>query len=260
MVRVAEDEMDISKDKHKPIIKEEIFNQVQNILYDRNVRINKNGKFHKYTGFLKCSECGNNLYRISTIRNNIETIYYYCGTYIKTKKCNKHYILEKELDDIILNLINKHIELVCEVKNKIDDTISYSSLEYNTELKKIRLGEIEKELGKYQMLLNELINDYKCDYISQDDYDEYKQKYLYEINKLNMEKENLKINKINSYNLDWLEHFKKIEKITKLDRNIIDSFIENIYVDDNKGIEILFRYKDQYKEAINYLKNTKDMI
>ena len=110
------------------------------------------------------------------------------------------------------------------------------------------------------MLLNELINDYKCDYISQDDYDEYKQKYLYEINKLNMEKENLKINKINSYNLDWLEHFKKIEKITKLDRNIIDSFIENIYVDDNKGIEILFRYKDQYKEAINYLKNTKDMI
>lgn len=260
MVRVAEDEWIISKDKHKPIIKEEIFNQVQNILYDRNVRINKNGKFHKYTGFLKCSECGNNLYRISTIRNNIETIYYYCGTYIKTKKCNKHYILEKELDDIILNLINKHIELVCEVKNKIDDTISYSSLEYNTELKKIRLGEIEKELGKYQMLLNELINDYKCDYISQDDYDEYKQKYLYEINKLNMEKENLKINKINSYNLDWLEHFKKIEKINKLDRNIIDSFIENIYVDDNKGIEILFRYKEQYKEAINYLKNTKDMI
>lgn len=96
MVRVAEDEWLISKERHNAIIKEEIFNQVQDILYNRNVRVNKKGKFYKYTGFLKCPECGSNLYRISTKRNGIKTVFYYCSTYVKTKKCNKHYILEKE--------------------------------------------------------------------------------------------------------------------------------------------------------------------
>ena len=51
MVRVAEDEWVVSKERHNAIIKEEVFNQVQNILYNRNVRVNKNGKFYKYTGF-----------------------------------------------------------------------------------------------------------------------------------------------------------------------------------------------------------------
>ena len=98
----------------------------------------------------ECPECGNNLYRISTKRNNIETVFYYCSTYVKTKKCNKHYILEKELDNIVLESLNKHIELVCEIDTKIDDVVSTSKVEYNSELKKIRLNEINKELEKYK--------------------------------------------------------------------------------------------------------------
>ncbi len=76
-------------------------------------------------------------------------------------------------------------------KEKIDDTISLSRAEYNAEIKKIRIVEIDKELEKYKSLLNELLKDYKCDFISEKDYDDFKQKYLYEINKLNIEKENM---------------------------------------------------------------------
>ena len=44
--------------------------------------------------------------------------------------------------------------------------------------------------------------------MAQDDYDDFKQKYLYEINKLNMKKAKLNKRKINSYNLDWIAKFK----------------------------------------------------
>lgn len=260
MVRVAEDEWVISEERHNAIIKEKVFNQVQDILYNRNVRVNKDGKFYKYTGFLKCPECGNNLYRISTKRNNIETVFYYCSTYVKTKKCNKHYILEKELDNIVLESLNKHIELVCEIDTKIDDVVSTSKVEYNSELKKIRLNEINKELEKYKKLLDELKKDYKCDFISDEDYDDFKQKYLYEVNKLNLEKENLSKNKINSYNLEWINQFKKIEKLQEIDRNIVDSFIKNIFVNDDKSVDIIFRYKDEYKNAIGYLKSQNNVL
>lgn len=69
-VRVAEGEWVISKHHHEPIIREEIFYQVQEIIYGRNIRINTNGIYNKYVGFLKCSECGNNLYRMT--RKNVE--------------------------------------------------------------------------------------------------------------------------------------------------------------------------------------------
>lgn len=260
MVRVAEDEWIISKDRHNAIINEEIFNQVQDILYGRNVKVNKENSFRKYTGFVKCSECGENLYRFATKKNNKETAYYYCSTYINTKNCNKHYILEKELDSVVLESLNKHIQLVSEIEMKIDDCVSFSKVEYNLEIKKIRLEEIEKELSQYQKLLNELAKDYRCDFISQEDYEDFKQKYLYEINKLNIEKEELNKSKINTYNLKWLENYKNTGIIENIDRNIVSCFIENIIVNEDKSVDILFRYRENYKDAIMYLKNQKNMI
>ena len=60
---------------------------------------------------------------------------------------------------------------------------------------------------------SKLKKDYKCDFISDDDYDDFKHKYLYEVNKLNLEKESLCKDKINSYNLEWINQFKKIGKL-----------------------------------------------
>ena len=127
-------------------------------------------------------------------------------------------------------------------------------------LRKIRINEINKALDKNKKLLDELKKDYKCDFISEEDYDNFKEKYLYEINKLNLEKENLNKNKLNSYNLDWINNFRSIGKLEEIDRNIVDSFIENIYVNDDKSVEILFRYKEQYKFALEYLKNQNNML
>lgn len=260
IVRVAEDEWIICNDKHKAIIKEELFKQVQSILYNRNVKVNKNGKFYKYTGYLKCSECGNNLYRKKKIKHNKEIIYYYCSTFLNSKNCNKHYIREKEVDEIVLNALNKYIELICDVSDKLENLISNSQIEYNNEIKKIKLSEIEKELNKYQKLLNDLLTDYKNDYISQDDYESFKETYLYEINKLNLEKERINKNKINTYNLDWIKKFRRVEKLESMDRNIVDCYIENIYVGNNKEVEIVFRFQDQYKVVLEYLKNQKNML
>ena len=45
-----------------------------------------------------------------------------------------------------------------------------------------------------------------------------------------------------------------------LDRNIIDSFIECIYVFDKNNVDIKFRYRDQYEDALKYLKNQNNMV
>ena len=80
------------------------------------------------------------------------------------------------------------------------------------------------------------------------------------VNYYSIAKENLDKEKINSYNLEWLEHFKNIKKLDKIDRNIVDSYISNIYVNEDGSIDIIFRYNEQYKIALEYLKTQKNMI
>ena len=140
------------------------------------------------------------------------------------------------------------------VKYIIDSTVCFSGIEYNEELKKIKIVELEKELKKYKDLIDSLLHDYKMNIISQQDYEDFKENYLYEINKLNIEKEELVNDKSELLNLDWLNNFRNLENLNKIDRNIVNEFIKNIYVDDNKNIEIVFRYKEQYDEIIKYLK------
>ena len=260
MIRVAEDDWIKNKMTHDCIIKQEIFDQVQDILYGRNVKVNSDGTMAKYSGFLKCADCGCNLYKFKREYKNDNIIYYYCGTYVNTKKCDKHYIMEKELDETVLNTINNYIDIICNIDEKIDESLNYSKIDYNEEVKKLRLVEIEKSLDNYKRLMDELVKDYQCDYISQEDYMDFKEKYLFEINNLNIEKDNINNDKINSYNLKWIDKLKKYKHLTNVDRNIIENFVDNIYVYNDKSIDIEFKFKSEYEEALSYLKNSKNMI
>ena len=117
---------------------------------------------------------------------------------------------------------------------------------------------IYRNLMNYDM--EELVKDYQCDFISQEDYLDFKEKYLYEINRLNLEKEEINNRKIKSYDLKWIDNFRMNQKLEKLDRNIIENFIDNIYVYNDKSIDIKFKFKNEYEEALSYLKNEENMV
>ena len=46
-------------------------------------------------------------------------------------------------------------------------------------------------------------------------------------------------------------------KITVLNRNIINEFIENIYVDENKNVTIEFKFQDEYNQLLNHINDKK---
>ncbi len=79
-----------------------------------------------------------------------------------------------------------------------------------------------------------------------------KEKYLYELNKLNLENDKLNTKDIEN-NLLWLEQF-KVKKIEKVDRRLVINFIDEIRIGNNKEIEIDLKFKNQYNEALDYLK------
>lgn len=120
---------------------------------------------------------------------------------------------------------------------------------------KIVENEIDVQLKKYKNLIQELLRDYEQNYISQSDYTDFKEKYMLQINQLNIEKEELLKIKINPYNLEWMKQFKKTGVIKEIDRNVVDCFIDNIYVNNDKSININLKFKSEYENTLRYLKN-----
>ena len=88
----------IDANKHEPIISEEKFNQVQEIIENSNARINKDGKVDLFYGYLKCGDCG------SKFKKSGE--YYYCESYARYKKCTKHSINRNKL----INKVEENIK------------------------------------------------------------------------------------------------------------------------------------------------------
>ena len=246
------------KNTHEPIIDKETFNIVNDIFYMRGNLVNKNGKLNTYSGHLKCADCGANL-TISR-RGKDGPACFYCSSYKNKKTCSKHHISEKKLNNIVLSAINKYINLLCEIDDKVNEVMINSKLKFNEETKKIKIIDINKEIDKYQLLVDDLLNDYKLDLINKDELENYNRVYLGKINKLRIELEELEKSKMNSFNEDWIKKFKEKKELDVIDRKIIIEFIDNIYVQEDGNIKIVFKNKDEYIETIKFLKTHNYVI
>lgn len=56
---------------------------------------------------------------------------------------------------------------------------------------------------------------------------------------------------------EWIESFLEYKNIKELSRQVVDELIDEIYVYENGRIQIKFRYEEQYKEAMEYVKKMK---
>ena len=135
--------------------------------------------------------------------------------------------------------------------NIIDDSIS----DYKKQINEMRIVELDKQIIDYKKLINGLLKDYKNDVISEKDYLDFKEHYLYELNQLENERSELNVNFDEGYS--FLKKIKIHNKITELNRNIINEFIEKIYVDENKNVTIEFKYQDEYNQLLNYINDKK---
>ena len=147
--------------------------------------------------------------------------------------------------------------MITDISEKIDLLYSESNNEYKKSVKQIKLVELDKDIKKYNDLLDGILEDYKKDYILKEDFEKYNKEYLYELNRLRLEREKLNKNENNDIDLKWINDLKNNGKIEKLDRKIISNFINKIYVSDDGSIDIMLKYDSQYENAIKALNYAK---
>lgn len=245
---------------HEAIIDKEIFEKAQG-LRKVDTRVQDSGTLSMWAGILKCADCGHAMHKkYCKNKSGIVYEYYICGTYRKksNKLCTKHTLKVEELEKSVLDTIKLHIELLVDTEKLLEQMNESTTKKLaNENIENIKQAK-ETEIEKISNLKRYLYEDWKNEYITKEEYLEYKCKYEQDINKIkeiiiNLDKQKEKQEEIINGNSMWIENFKSHRNITELDRDIITELIDYIEVHENKKITIHFKFINELNEILEYI-------
>jgi hypothetical protein len=230
-----------SKNKHKPIISENIFNKVQKIIL-KNKRLPSTPHINIFKGKVRCDNCGKTL--ALSIRND-RTVYgsLSCSTYRRygKERCSSHYITYDYLVEHITSRVNKLIEL-----SKIGEKRLTQKIIKKTSLvkgKEFLENELQKLLIRQEditILVKKIFEKYINDKITESKF--YELDNIYDLEKQEIQesikliedeinKINLQINDISTFYL----MISKYDQIIDLTREDIIRLIDRIIIKERKG-------------------------
>ena len=102
VVNLPESEWIVTENSHKPIISKDVWDKVQATYTSPRGRADKSGKVHALSGLVVCPDCGKKL-KLKTAKDAHTC--FVCRTYVDLGKkyCTSHHIIEKTLEQLVLN-------------------------------------------------------------------------------------------------------------------------------------------------------------
>lgn len=235
---------------HVPIISQEDFEKVQEIL-DNNKKIsNKKKEKTLLHDLLYCNECKKRLAR----RDCNGKIYYFCATRTAFHLCdNSNYLSYTNIENEVLKYIKEFLKKYSD-KNLLRQAYisEYSKNKTKIDEYNVTRSNLSKELLKINNKLDTLYNDKLNNVISADMYKKYsatlkeEQKKLQ--NKINeiesyINKEEKRLQSLNKDDEKISEIINKFRNLKNINQDVIDEFIEKISIDKNRDFHIDLNFK-----------------
>lgn len=237
---------------HEPVISENDFHIVQNLLRTDS-RISpvteQNGLF---TGLLFCGDCGEQMIRRVNRYRNKQMVYEICSTKNRGEGCSRHSIEEEKLKELVTEVIQKYANYfmeerkICEKAGGIWPNVS--AIGYYQE----EIARLKKEHDKYKALCLGLEEDLKREMISHEEkkrlYAEFRQKAVRfaEAGK----RQELLIKPLTQKSIiseKQIRAMRQSPQLKEIDRYAICTMVKEMRVFEKKRMEIVFDYIDPYR-------------
>ena len=267
-----QEEWVIVENTHEPIIDRDTFEKVQEIVRQRNEEyFEKLGRFsHLETtenilkGLIYCADCKRPLVRYKNVSHNKKLWYtFICQTHSNDiTSCPKKNIREDALIPMLMQAIQTQIELAADMDELVRRVNSSPKHRKRTADLQGRLDSAKKALKRYNNLYDSLYQNYVDKLMTEQEYITLKSRYRAEAE----EAERL-IEALTRQQAEESEHtpenrfltafgsFKGEDTLTK---EMAQALIECVYVDGNSDIEIIFRYRDEYRALCTYLEGKEN--
>lgn len=247
---------------HQALVQKQDFELVQHISNLDTRTAPQKDSVYLFSGVLICGCCGGRMTRKTNRSNGKEYHYYYCPTG-KKNGCG-HAVMLKE-DDLI--------ECVREnLKAYIDNVVSLDALLQGIDQETINqtmvkeytdhITDNERRLEQTLEFKARLYENLVSGALTREEYASYKANYTRQAEQIRASIQALK-DKLNdvlenkSERNRWISHFTEFSSLETLDRKAIVHFIKSIRVVGKKELDITFNFQDEYKKAVQLLRQAR---
>lgn len=263
-VSVPKDQYIVIEGTHEPIIDKETFDEVQTRFKRDTWQAKGNEPYQNgaetgsiFVGYVKCPDCGRAMQRTGSMQGNKPFYYFVCGAYHQWKICSRHSIRVQKLYDAVLKTVQAYIAIAVEADTILTTIEAQSKEDISSTHIKRELAACNLQLEKVTQFQNDLYIDYKNGLLSKDQYLNFKQESSDKIVMLETRREALTkelSNTPETVSNEFIDTFKQYQNITCLSREIIEALIEMIYVQEDGGIHIKFKFSDEFQRTLDTLK------
>lgn len=241
---------------HAPIIDQQTFMQVQDLLLRDTRTAPEAEKLYPYAGLLFCGNCRHSMVRKQVPgRNGKKYIYYICAAHKRRKEfCSSHSISEENMGRALFLTLQKQIAAMMDRERILSHLLKY---DYGkSELRKIkeRIFLNEEEIRKYTELKHTLYEDLQERILDREEYRYLAEEYQKRIQEAGEANRILK-NKISDLDPGknerekWLSILQGYRKQTKVPRAIVVRLVDRIYIYEGNRILIRLKYQDIFESC-----------
>ena len=250
---------------HEALVSYEDFMAVK-VMMQRDMRCSPDqDEAHLFSGFLFCGDCQQPMIRKTVPSKTKKYIYYVCSTNKHSRTCSPHSIAAKEVEEKVFRAIHDQIELIINLEHAlamIERLPSQSRKAFNYEA---QIAKIEEEIERYQKLKLGLYENFIGGVIDKSEYFEFRSSYTKIIEDkqealLRVKKEMKQTVTTGTTERNWVALFKQYENVEELNRRVLMSLVDRILIHENHAIEIVFKYKDEYQQTLEYVLGYADEL
>ena len=237
-VQIDEEEWIETKNTHKPIVEDYLFEMAQKVVRVRKMR-NTSGRKNIFAGLLKCSDCGGGLNYIKPKTEGHEGSYN-CNLYRKkaTRYCTAHYITHKALYKLVLDDIKKKARIAKEHEEELCAyALKLSNGNSNAKTKRLssELSKLKKRDEELDIIIRKLFEQSALGVISDERFATMSAGYEKEQKELSARITDLQSQldeneTLNNNTARFLKIVHKYSEITELDDVILNDLIESIVI------------------------------
>lgn len=256
-ISTPEEEWFVVEDTHEPIIDKATFRLAQELCRKDTRAAPGERKTYLLSGYVFCADCGRAMAR--SVSKGIG--YYACRTYKDKLRtvCSRHSIRIDKVEGIVLAVIQSQISLLESTESLLEEIRRAPGMEGESQRISNLIQQRQEELARTRTISDELYMDWKSGEISEEEYHRMKVKAREKMEQLqsNLEKLTQEYEELERgirSDDPYLTQFLKYGTVTELDRSIVVELIDKILIHENKEVEVVFRYADQFERIITCLK------
>lgn len=261
----------VVENTHEPLIDRETFDKVQELARRKNAEYFENlGRFtHLETtenilkGLVCCADCKRPLVRYKNVSHEKKLWYtFICPTHANDiGSCPLKNIREDALFPMLLQAIQTQIALAADMEAIVRRLNSSPKYRKQTATLQGKLDTAKKALMRYNSLYDSLYQNYVDQLMTEQEYMTLKRRYKAEAEEAEQLIETLTRQQVaeaaHTPENTFLTAFGSFRDADALTREMAQALIQRVYVDGDSNIEIVFRYRDEYKELCTYLEGRK---